>query len=282
MKQRIFVKNVPYKAKTVFATLLFTVFGIHGAKDVPDKHQDSETQAKMFTFNVFSHIDFACIYSMEAPFINPIRNVKNDIFFLSNGANVDTLENTVTESETTETPIAPAKPVAKKSKEIVTTDDESGMKIVVGPKTVKYIYKDGTIEIREGGTLPWRNKNAGALRSSPDQICKANKFAVFASEEDGIKAMKNLLRSDKYCNLSLHAAVYKYAPPHENNTKKYQSDLKKYTGLDTNRKIRDLTDEELDLVAKVIKQLEGWRPGKLTIIEPQNQIIDTLARQNVR
>lgn len=141
------------------------------------------------------------------------------------------------------------------------------IKIVTGKKRVEYIYSDGSAEIREGGTLPWRNKNPGALRSGKRQIGTANKFAVYATEEDGIQDLKALLCSENYYNLTLQEAVFKYAPPHENNTTRYQANIKRLTGLDLNTKLCELTDEELDCVIKTIKCLEGWTPGKLTYKE---------------
>ena len=157
-----------------------------------------------------------------------------------------------------------------------------GVKIVIGKQMVKYLYPDGSIEIRQGGSLSWRNKNPGALSISIHSIGRANKFAVFASEAEGYESLKSLLHSGGYRNLTLESAMLKYAPPRENNTAKYQSDLKRMTGLDLNRKIRDLTDEEIECVINTIKILEGWRAGNVTYIDaPNKQIVDTLSQKTL-
>lgn len=144
--------------------------------------------------------------------------------------------------------------------------NEKAVAVMIDKKSVKYIYANGDIEIREGGTLPWRNKNPGAIRIDTNALGKANGFAVYESEQAGRQGIKNLLRGEGYRNLTLRAAVFKYAPPHENDTKKYQADLKRMTGLDLGKYLRDLTEEELEVVVSTIKVIEGWVPGKVTYI----------------
>ena len=263
---------LPKDTKTVFATVVLSTLTFQIKQDDSKATKASFPKPNVSAFNVL-----AAEKLMQNTYI-----VKN---FQSEMNKAKTSKNIGTDSLYSILPVKPVEKNETKAAPVVKKDATSAgseVKILASGKKVKYIYKDGTIEIREGGTLPWRNKNPGALRGSDKSVGRANKFAVFAQEEDGMAAMKDLLCSDKYCNLSLKAAIFKYAPPHENNTTKYQSDLKKYTGLDINRKIRDLNEEELERVAQTIKRLEGWVPGKLTVIEAQKQIIDTLARQNVR
>ena len=53
---------------------------------------------------------------------------------------------------------------------------------------------------------------------------------------------------------------------------------------DINRKLCDLNDEEFERVLKTIKYLEGWVPGKTTMMESQT-VKDTLInamQQNIR
>ena len=137
-----------------------------------------------------------------------------------------------------------------------------------GGAWVKYTSNDGSGFIRTGGSRTWRNMNPGALR--PGDFSKkygacgsAGGFAVFPSEEQGMKALIALLQSDKYANLTIGAAIYKYAPPHDkNNTGAYQSRLSRMTGLSLRKKINQLTSDELDRVAYAIKEIEGWWSGK--------------------
>lgn len=138
---------------------------------------------------------------------------------------------------------------------------------------VVYTRADGNKFKRSGGTRAWRNNNPGCLRYSQfamDQgaIGKAGGFAVFPDEKTGRAAIGALLRSDKYCNLSISQAIYKYAPPHENDTQRYKSRLQKMTGLAISTKIRDLSDEQLSRVVQAICVIEGWRTGTEVAIAP--------------
>ena len=275
-----YINNLPYEIKTVVLTTLLTVLSLNVKQEISRQKQSSKDKAKstLTTFNSLLSMNVPYntytlpVKPIEEPVIKPLVLDSTNMVVAKQDE-----QNDIKQLFTT-----------KKANQIekeTTIANNAGVKIVSGKGLVKYIYADGSVEVRQGGTLPWRNKNPGALRGSDKSVGKANKFAVFASEEDGMAAMKALLCSDRYRNLSLKAAIFKYAPPHENNTTKYQSDLKKYTGLDINRKLRDLNAEELERVAQTIKRLEGWKPGKVTYIESvkdkQKEILDTLM-QNVR
>lgn len=272
MKQKNFLKYSPFKTKAFFATVLFGALSLHvGKNDNVQKEQNNKSNTK-FCFIKMPHFDLLYTDVMAEPII---KNVKmpieqNNTFFLTNNNIKDTFLN---------------KSYSTKDQDILDeSDDKCECKIVLGKRTVKYIYQDGTVEVRQGGTLPWRNKNPGAIRKSKMSVGEANGFAVFASEDIGDAALRTELRGKNYCNLTLEEAVAKYAPPHENNTTKYQSDIKKFTGLELNRKLRDLNDKEFESVVQTIKRLEGWIPGKLTRIEPQKAIVDTMVKfaQNSR
>ena len=275
-----YINNLPYEIKTVVLTTLLTVLSLNAKQEMSKQKQSSKEKAKstLTTFNSMFGMDVAyCTYTLpvkpiEEPVTKPlVLDSTNTV--IANQEEANTIKQHFLIKET------------KNIEKETTIANNAGVKIVSGKGLVKYIYADGSVEVRQGGTLPWRNKNPGALRGSDKSVGRANKFAVFASEEEGMAAMKALLCSDRYRNLSLKAAIFKYAPPHENNTTKYQSDLKKYTGLDITRKLCDLSEEELERVAQTIKRLEGWKPGKVTYMESlknkQKEIIDTLM-QNVR
>lgn len=137
-----------------------------------------------------------------------------------------------------------------------------------GGSWVKYTAEDGSGFIRNGGSRTWRNMNPGAIR--PGKICNqygacgsAGGFAVFPTEEHGMNALRALLKSDDYANLTIAAAIYKYAPPSDHNdTRSYQRKLSKMTGVSLNKKLNQLTPEEMERVVNTIKILEGWKPGK--------------------
>ena len=143
---------------------------------------------------------------------------------------------------------------------------------------VKYISKDGSGFIRSNGSRTWRNMNPGAIRygefTKQYGACgQAGGFAVFPTEEQGMKALKGLLCSEKYQKLTIAAAIYRWAPPSDNNnTKAYQRHLSKMTGLSLTKKLNQLTPEELDRVANTIKFLEGWKVGKEEFFENTKKI----------
>ena len=132
---------------------------------------------------------------------------------------------------------------------------------------VRYTRPDGTGFVRNYGSRTWRNMNPGAIRTSPfarnmGACGDAGGFAVFPSEEQGMIALKALLRTDAYANLSIYNAIHKYAPFCDNNDPvRYQNHLYARTGINVNRKLGDLSDEELDKIAETIKVLEGWKVG---------------------
>ena len=91
---------------------------------------------------------------------------------------------------------------------------------------VQYTFDNGDVIERRGGTIAWRNNNPGCIRYSTKSakmgaIGIANNFAIFPDEQTGMHAIKTLLLSDSYRNLSIIDAIHKYAPPHENNTEHY-------------------------------------------------------------
>lgn len=144
---------------------------------------------------------------------------------------------------------------------------------------VVYTRADGNQFRRSGGTRAWRNNNPGCLRYSDFTVTQgaighAGGFAVFPDEETGMKAICALLKSDKYKNLTISQAIFKYAPPHENDTESYNASLRRITGLPTNTVLKSLNDEQIMRVARAIRSVEGWRPGKETFI--QIQALDSL------
>ena len=137
--------------------------------------------------------------------------------------------------------------------------------------SVCYVLNNGDKIERVGGTLAWRNNNPGCIRYSANAvkmgaIGKANGFAIFPDEKTGMRAIETLLCSDAYCDLSIGAAITKYAPPHENDTQSYIRKLSKMTGLPIKSKICDLNAEQIKQVVKTIKILEGWHEGTETKI----------------
>lgn len=276
--------NLPYMIKAFLSTALLVVLTLNAKHEMPKQKQHSKQKSKLSTFSTISGMPpLQDVYNISYMLSLKQTTRPSNSLFATDSSNT-IIVNPVKENDTKQKQSIATKKNITTEKE-TTISNDYGVKIVVGKKSVKYIYADGSIEIREGGTLAWRNKNPGALRGGVYSVGRANRFAVFASEEDGIKSLKALLRGEHYRDLTLKAAIFKYAPPHENNTSKYQSDLKRLTGLDLELKLRDLTDEEMNCVVKTIKKLEGWVPGKITYIESvkdkQMQILDTLKQRTL-
>lgn len=134
-------------------------------------------------------------------------------------------------------------------------------------RDVLYSMPDGSRIKRTGGTRAWRNNNPGNIRYSEfsrrvGAIGKAGGFAVFPDEATGMYAIEALLRTDSYNKLTISGAVSRYAPPSENNTTAYYRRLSQLTGLSINKRMSELTSEELTRVANAIRVIEGWRAGK--------------------
>lgn len=129
-------------------------------------------------------------------------------------------------------------------------------------KRIKYTKKDGSGFIRDGGTIPWRFLNPGALRGSSLSCAtlstKPNgKFAVFESAEIGKKALHLVFTGDAYKGKTIAQAMYKYSPPTENNTTRYVNNLKA-KGINVNKVLPNLTSEEWEQFENAIMTLEGW------------------------
>jgi RHS repeat-associated protein len=143
-----------------------------------------------------------------------------------------------------------------------------------GNSPIRYLDPDGQIRaecydnyIQIGGSYNWRTNNPGMMEyTGQNGELRASewdegRFAVFASEEEGMNALKNNL-SENYSNLSVQQLANKYAPKTKkdptNDPKKYAEDLIKF-GVNKNKPV----GEQIDKVAEAIKMREGWREGAI-------------------
>lgn len=134
------------------------------------------------------------------------------------------------------------------------------------PAWVLYIADDGSKIIRSGGSRAWRNNNPGNMRYTEfsrrhGAIGTAGGFAVFADTNTGAAALSALLQGQSYAHLSIFSAIAKYAPAQENDTDSYREHVTKLTGLNIQRKLSELTSNELDRVIRAIQQIEGYIVG---------------------
>ncbi len=134
-------------------------------------------------------------------------------------------------------------------------------------KQITYIDAEGREVLRIGGSRSWRNFNPGNIRMGSfaemsGSIGDDGAFAIFPDEPTGRDAIVGLLQSNSYRNLSLKDAIFRYAPPVENDSAAYVAFIESETGIDRAKILKDLPVAQIRTIAKFIKQVEGWTPGE--------------------
>lgn len=132
--------------------------------------------------------------------------------------------------------------------------------------SVLYVADDDGKVIRSGGSRSRRNSNPGNMRYTEfsrrhGAIGSAGGFAVYPDTETGLAALLALLQGPSYINLSIYSAIAKYAPSDENDTDGYRAQIAKLTGLDVQKKLRELTISEFYRVIGAIQIIEGYAAG---------------------
>ncbi len=138
--------------------------------------------------------------------------------------------------------------------------------------------KDGSI-VKQSGPWNWRNNNPGNI--SDNQWARShgaidqgnikgsgsNRFAIFPTYEQGRQAKAALIFSGaNYKNLSLTAAIARYAPPNENNTANYQQKVLAAVG-GQNKIMSQFTNDERIKILNAMQKQEGFRPGTVTVVK---------------
>lgn len=132
---------------------------------------------------------------------------------------------------------------------------------------------DGSV-VRRDGPLAWRNNNPGNIRSgsfatSRGSIGSANGFAVFPNLATGKAAAEGLLfETNSYKNLSIAAAISRYAPSNENNTAAYINSVVSSMGpgVTRNTPLSSLNSTQRQKLLGSMHAIEGFKPGKVTNI----------------
>lgn len=148
-------------------------------------------------------------------------------------------------------------------------------------RTAEFICDDGRHLLRCGGTLPWRLNNGGDLVSPVDSnnrpapkktknyigfatiVDETNgqvmPFFIFPSYEAGREQMAISIRR-RYSGCTIPQLVQKYAPStsKKNNTTKYTEGLLKGTGIDQEKKIGELSDDDYGKLLDSIERIEGY------------------------
>lgn len=154
------------------------------------------------------------------------------------------------ESKTT-SPVAPAGEITK----IIETG--SGYNIVE--------LADGT-KVKRSGNRNWRNNNPGNLNygelaKSYGAIGSDGRFAIFPTVEMGDKAREGLLFGPSYAGLTIAGAISKYAPPSENDTAKYISEVISAINASPTDVVGKLDAGQRKSMLDVMAKVEGFKSG---------------------
>jgi hypothetical protein len=146
-----------------------------------------------------------------------------------------------------------------------------------GPGTSVIYYDDkGKKWIFEGGTRTWRNQNPGNMvvgdySRNNGMIGRAGGFAVFPDYKTGHDALLILLINE-YGNFDLVKLMEKFAPSHENNTKRYIKFISKQTGVKPSVFVKNYSKAEFIKLWTAIEKFEGWKPGTIKEYSAKGQI----------
>lgn len=133
----------------------------------------------------------------------------------------------------------------------------------------------------EGGSIAWRFNNPGNLRDGEGsrnacawipvrQKKSKGKFAVYTSLEAGREAQAKLLKTKNYRNKTIDKAIERYAPKEDgNNPVEYANNIKRALSARWPDKktyyetvlIKDLTDEEFEVMKEAMAAQEKYTPG---------------------
>jgi hypothetical protein len=135
------------------------------------------------------------------------------------------------------------------------------------PQSVTYKDKNGSTHIREGGSRSWRNFNPGNISKgtfaeSCGSIGGDTRFAIFPDEDTGLESIISLFRSRAYSSLSLKDAIFRYAPPDENDSQAYLDAVSSKIGCPPTKIINTFSKSQYSALAESIEIHEGWKVGQ--------------------
>jgi len=152
-----------------------------------------------------------------------------------------------------------------------------------------YVGANGEMAVKHrtdtrDASLSWMNNNPGNLRftafsRAQGAIGQDEKgFAIFPNVGTGMQAQAQLLRSRNYAGLTLERALYRYAPPSENDTESYVRQVERATGISRHMALRDIPAPQMDRLVLAMARHEGWNPGHVRSNgAPAIQIADAAA-----
>lgn len=142
-----------------------------------------------------------------------------------------------------------------------------------GPTSVLYIDAEGREVLREGGSRAWRNFNPGNIKKGDFAILAGaigddGTFGIFPDLKTGLAAITALLVTKSFRDLTLEAAVFRYAPPSENESHAYVAFVEEKSGVGRADVIGKLPAGRLLAIAEAIKTIEGWKAGAERVNAP--------------
>ncbi len=136
-----------------------------------------------------------------------------------------------------------------------------------GPGTTTVTLADGQVVERKG-TRAWRNNNPGNIEFGDfarkhGAVGSDGRFAVFPTYEAGRDAKMSLLfESGSYRDLTLAAAISRYAPDNENDTGAYIREVAGALGIDPFTRMSSLSPDQREAMLDAMERVEGFEVGK--------------------
>ena len=128
---------------------------------------------------------------------------------------------------------------------------------------------DGSTERRDGARN-WRNNNPGNIQYGDfakryGALGSDGRFAIFPSYDAGRKAKEALLFEGKgYAGMNIQQAIYRYAPPNENNSQNYVNTVAAAAGVPASTLLSQLNAQQRTAMLNSMEKVEGFRTGKVT------------------
>lgn len=139
---------------------------------------------------------------------------------------------------------------------------------------------DGSV-VKKTGDRNWRNNNPGNIEygdftRNHGAIGTDGRFAIFPDLATGRAAKQALLFEGKnYRNKSIAEAIYRWAPPSDNNpTDAYIARAAQGAGVDPSTPLSSLSPEQRAGMMNAMAQVEGMRPGKVTVIQAPQRMAE--------
>jgi uncharacterized protein YcbK (DUF882 family) len=128
---------------------------------------------------------------------------------------------------------------------------------------------DGSTERRDGARN-WRNNNPGNIQYGDfakrfGALGSDGRFAIFPSYDAGRKAKEALLFEGRgYAGMNIQQAIYRYAPPNENNSQNYVNTVANAVGVPASTPLSQLNAQQRVAMLNAMEKVEGFRTGRVT------------------